>query len=76
MNDKEVDAIFNQPGGELADPDSHASPYLGPTRMRRLPQVTDEIEVASVNSYQGRERDNVIVSLVNTDHIGFLEDPK
>jgi superfamily I DNA and/or RNA helicase len=43
--------------------------------MRPLLRVTDEIEVASVTS-QGRERDRVIVSLVNTDHIGFIEDPK
>jgi superfamily I DNA and/or RNA helicase len=33
-----------------------------------------EVEVSTVDSYQGREKERVFVSLLNTKDVGFLED--
>jgi ATP-dependent RNA/DNA helicase IGHMBP2 len=53
------------------------APYSA--QVARLRQVLPGVEVATVNAYQGRERDVIIVSWVrsNTDgDLGFVADPR
>jgi superfamily I DNA and/or RNA helicase len=80
INLQEVEAVRTYLAGLDKDhrtPTAILAPYLGQTRqIRGLAEVGPDIEVASVDGYQGRESDRVIVSLVNTERLGFLQDPK
>jgi superfamily I DNA and/or RNA helicase len=47
---------------------------IAENRVRLRMRQSDLIEVNTVDAYQGREKDIVIISTVRSDGIGFLSD--
>ena len=50
------------------------SPYQG--QARQLLSLGSDIEIHTVDSFQGREADIVILTMVRTDSCGFWSDPR
>jgi len=43
--------------------------------FRQIPTAASFVEVDTVDSFQGREKDIIIISCVRTDDTGFLKNP-
>lgn len=44
--------------------------------LKGMNALSSNVEVGTIDSFQGRERDVIIISCVRTDGIGFLSDPQ
>lgn len=44
--------------------------------LKEVNGLSNNVEVGTIDSFQGRERDVIIISCVRTDGVGFLSDPQ
>ena len=73
-NQRQIDVIKNEILPELSDDKSEigiVAPYN--EQVNAIKEQIPNVDVATVHKYQGREKDVIIITVVNNDNLGFMD---